>query len=95
LIERLATLEPQSPLVLIPRRQARKLNGGLDFLGESAEVLLPEDARDAGVVDGQPALVRTTRGSSRALRRWMPASRRGVVSVPHGHHGASVNPYRQ
>ena len=92
LVDQLAALEPPPPLVLVPRRQSRKLNAALDFLGEVAEVILhPDDAGPAGVVDGQPVVVRTDRGELTGTARVDPQIRRGVVSVPHGHHGANVN----
>jgi len=92
LVDQLATLEPPAPLVLVPRRQARKLNAALDFLGETPEVLLhPDDASVAGVVDGEPVVVRNDRGQLTGTAKVDPAIRRGVVSVPHGHHGANVN----
>ena len=92
LVEQLATLRPPAPLVLVPRRQPRKLNGALDFLGEPAAVIVhPADARAAGVLDGEPVEVSTDRGSLTGVARVDPGIRRGVVSVPHGHHGANVN----
>ncbi len=92
LVEQLGTLEPPAPLVMIPRRQPRKLNGALDFLGETALVLLhPQDASDAGVVDGDPVVVRTDRGQITGTAKVDPLIRRGVVSIPHGHHDANVN----
>ncbi|MFI5048053.1 MAG: molybdopterin-dependent oxidoreductase [Acidimicrobiia bacterium] len=92
LVDQLAVLEPPPPLVLVPRRQAKKLNAALDFLGEVADVLVhPEDAREAGVVDGRPVVVRTGRGQLTGTAKVDAAIRRGVVSVPHGHHGANVN----
>jgi anaerobic selenocysteine-containing dehydrogenase len=92
LVDQLATLEPPAPLVLVPRRQPRKLNAALDFLGETADVLLhPDDANDAGVADGQPVVVRTDRGQITGTARVDPKIRRGAVSVPHGHHNANVN----
>ena len=92
LVDQLETLEEPAPLVLVPRRQPRKLNGALDFLGETAEVLLhPGDASDAGVVDGQAVMVGTGRGQLTGIAKVDPAMRRGAVSVPHGHHGANVN----
>jgi anaerobic selenocysteine-containing dehydrogenase len=92
LVDQLAALEEPGPLVLIPRRQARKLNGALDFLGETAEVLLhPGDASDAGVVDGQAVVVGTGRGQLTGIAKVDPSMRRGAVSVPHGHYGANVN----
>jgi anaerobic selenocysteine-containing dehydrogenase len=92
LVNQLAALEPPPPLVLVPRRQSRKLNAALDFLGERAEVIIhPEDAREARVVDGQPVIVRTPRGQMTGTAKVDPAIRRGAVSVPHGHHSANVN----
>jgi anaerobic selenocysteine-containing dehydrogenase len=93
LVDQLAGLRPDAaPLVLIPRRQGRKLNGAMDFLGEPTDVILhPDDATAAGVVDGQPVLVRTDRGHLVGTAKVDAAIRPGVVSVPHGHHGANVN----
>jgi len=92
LVDQLEGLEPPAPLVLIPRRQAKKLNAGLDMLGEQAEVVVhPADAADAGVSDGDPIIVRTPRGELTGVAKVDPNIRRGVISVPHGHHGANVN----
>jgi anaerobic selenocysteine-containing dehydrogenase len=92
LVGQLAELEPPGPLVLVPRRQPRKLNAALDFLGERAVVHLhPEDASAAGVADGEAVVVRTGRGQLTGTAKIDPAIRRGVVSIPHGHYGASVN----
>jgi anaerobic selenocysteine-containing dehydrogenase len=92
LLDQLAALQPPAPLVLVPRRQARKLNGALDFLGEDAAVLLhPDDARAAGVSDGEAVVVRTERGRLTGTAKVDPVIRRGAVSVPHGHHGTNVN----
>ena len=92
LVDQLAAVEPPAPLVLVPRRQSRKLNAALDFLGEIPEVLLhPDDADDAGVRDGQPVVVRTDRGEITGTAKVGDAIRRGAVSVPHGHYQANVN----
>jgi anaerobic selenocysteine-containing dehydrogenase len=92
LVDQLAALEPPAPLVLIPRRQPRKLNAALDFLDEAALLVLhPQDASDAGVVDGQQVVVRTGRGQLTGTAKVDPAIRRGAVSIPHGHHDTNVN----
>lgn len=92
LVEQLATLRPPPPLVLTPRRQVKKLNAALDFLGEPVDVLVhPDDAVAVGVVDGAPVVVRTERGELTGVAKVDPSIRRGVVSVPHGHHAANVN----
>jgi anaerobic selenocysteine-containing dehydrogenase len=80
------------PLVLVPRRQVRHLNSQFDHLGESADVVVhPADAASAGVVDGAPVEVRSSRGSLVGTARVDPSVRRGAVSVPHGHQAANVN----
>jgi len=92
LVDQLADLEPPAPLVLIPRRQPKKLNAALDFLGEAATVQLhPEDASTSSVVDGQQVVVRSERGQLIGIAKIDPAIRRGVVAIPHGHYGANVN----
>jgi anaerobic selenocysteine-containing dehydrogenase len=93
LVDQLAGLRaPAAPLVLIPRRQARKLNGAMDFLGEPTDVILhPDDATAAGVVDGDAVVVRTDRGELVGTAKVDASIRRGAVSVPHGHHRANVN----
>ena len=92
LVDQLARLEAPAPLVLVPRRQAKKLNAALDFLGEPATVQLhPDDAGASGVVDGQAVVVRSNRGHLTGTARVDAAIRRGVVSIPHGHYGANVN----
>ena len=92
LVDQLADLEPPAPLVLIPRRQPKKLNAALDFLGEAATVQLhPEDASTSSVVDGQQVVVRSERGQLTGIAKIDPAIRRGVVAIPHGHYGANVN----
>ncbi|HEY8059293.1 MAG TPA: molybdopterin-dependent oxidoreductase [Acidimicrobiales bacterium] len=92
LVDQLAALEPPPSLVLIPRRQAKKLNAALDFLGEAPEVVLhPDDAAAADVVDGEAVVVHSARGAMTGVAKVDPAIRRGAVSVPHGHHDANVN----
>ncbi len=96
LVDQLAKLHPtrmQPPaLVLVPRRQPRKLNAAMDFLGEPVAVLLhPDDAIVVSVHDGQPVVVRTARGALTGVAKIDAAVRRGVVSVPHGHHEGNVN----
>jgi anaerobic selenocysteine-containing dehydrogenase len=92
LVDQLATLGEPAPLVLVPRRQSRHLNSQLDFLGERAEVIVhPEDAAAAGVVDGEPVVVRSARGEIVGVAKVDPSVRAGAVSVPHGHQTANVN----
>jgi anaerobic selenocysteine-containing dehydrogenase len=92
LVEQLARIVAPAPLVFTPRRQVRKLNSQLGYLGEPAAVLVhPDDAAAAGVVDGAAVVVRSERGEITGVARVDGSIRRGAVSVPHGHEGANVN----
>jgi anaerobic selenocysteine-containing dehydrogenase len=90
--EQLAAASEGKILRLIPRRQRRHLNAAFLFLGDSADVLLhPDDALAAGIQDGEPVAIRSSRGEIVGTARIDPTIRRGVVSVPHGHREANVN----
>jgi anaerobic selenocysteine-containing dehydrogenase len=92
LVDQLAALKPPAPLVFVPRRQRKKLNGQLDFMGERADILIhPDDGEAAGVVDGQQVTVRSANGELTGIAKIDDAIRRGAVSIPHGHHAANVN----
>jgi anaerobic selenocysteine-containing dehydrogenase len=92
LVQQLAALEPPASLVMVPRRQRKKLNGQLDFLGEPAEIIIhPDDAAAAGVVARQPVTVRSANGELTGVATVDDSIRRGAVSIPHGHHTANVN----
>jgi anaerobic selenocysteine-containing dehydrogenase len=92
LVDQLAALEPPPPLVMVPRRQRKKLNGQLDFLGEPALILInPDDGAAAGVVDGRSVTVRNANGELTGIAKIDGSIRRGAVSIPHGHHAANVN----
>jgi anaerobic selenocysteine-containing dehydrogenase len=92
LVDQLAALAPPAPLVLVPRRQRKKLNGQLDFLGEPPEIFIhPDDGAAAGVVDGQRVIVRSVNGELTGIAKVNDSIRRGAVSIPHGHHAANVN----
>jgi len=91
-VEQLAAIREPAPLVLVPRRQMRRLNSQLEYLGEAAEILLhPDDAAVAGVADEHALTVRTEHGELTGIAKVDPSVRRGAVSVPHGHEGANVN----
>ncbi|MBV8966630.1 MAG: molybdopterin oxidoreductase, partial [Mycobacteriaceae bacterium] len=84
--------QPPAPLVLVPRRQKRRLNSQLEDLGEAPEVLVhPDDAQAAGVLDGAPLIVRSSHGQLTGVAKVDGSIRRGAVSVPHGHTHANVN----
>lgn len=92
LVDQLAALQPPAPLVMVPRRQRRKLNGQLDFLGEAPEILIhPDDGAAAGVADGEKVIVRSSSGELTGIAKVDDSIRRGAVSIPHGHHVANVN----
>jgi anaerobic selenocysteine-containing dehydrogenase len=92
LVDQLASLAPPPPLVMVPRRQRKKLNGQLDFLGEPPEILInPDDGAAAGVLTGRPVTVRSPNGELTGIAKVDDSMRRGAVSIPHGHHAANVN----
>ncbi|HKP43148.1 molybdopterin-containing oxidoreductase family protein [Mycobacterium sp.] len=91
-VEQLAALREPAPLVLVPRRQMRRLNSQLEFLDEVAEILVhPDDAAAAGVTNAQSLIVRSDHGELTGVAKVDASIRRGAVSVPHGHEGANVN----
>lgn len=80
------------PLVFTSRRQRRKLNAQLDFLGAEANALVsPADAEAHGISEGQPLRIRTASGEAEFTARIDPGMRRGVISIAHGHLPANVN----
>lgn len=85
--------EPVAPgLRFISRRQRRKLNASLSFLGSPADVILhPDDAAAHGIVHGAPVRVRTDRGEIVMTANVSDTVRPGVASIPHGHESANVN----
>jgi anaerobic selenocysteine-containing dehydrogenase len=92
LVDQLAALDEPAPLVLVPRRQARRLNSQFGYLHEPAEIVVhPDDAAAAGVADGEPVAVRRGRGELVGVAKVDESVRRGAVSVPHAHEGANVN----
>ena len=92
LVDQLNALQEPAQLVLVPRRQMRRLNAQLEFLGEVAEIVVhPDDAAAAGVSDDQRLIVRSEHGELTGVARVDASVRRGAVSVPHGHASANVN----
>lgn len=92
LVEQLRGLRHGSGPVLVPRRQLRRVNAQLEYLGEQPEILLnPDDAAAAGIVDNQKLVVRTEYGELTGIATLDPSVRSGVVSVPHAHVGSNVN----
>jgi anaerobic selenocysteine-containing dehydrogenase len=87
-----ASLGKPKPLVLSSRRQVKKLNAQLSFMGEIADIFLhPDTAADHGIADGQKVRVHTKRGEIVVTAKVDPGMRKGVCSIPHGHLHANVN----
>jgi anaerobic selenocysteine-containing dehydrogenase len=87
-----AAMHEPPTLRFIPRRQRRKLNASLSFLGSPADIILhPEDAARRGVEHGRRVRVRTDRGEILLTANVSEAIRPGVASIPHGHEIANVN----
>ena len=92
LVDQLHGLRHTTGPALVPRRQMRRLNAQLEYLGEKPDVILhPDDAAAAGIVDNQALVVRTEHGELTGIAKLDPSVRSGVVSVPHAHAGANVN----
>ena len=87
-----ATLGQPRPLVYTSRRQRRKFNGQVSFLGEIADCLIhPETAAEHGIADGEPVRVFNKAGSIVVTARVDEGMMRGVCSIPHGHKDANIN----
>lgn len=87
-----ASLGQPRPLCYTSRRQRRKMNAQLSFLGEPADIILhPQDAVEHGIVAGQQVRVRSTRGEITLTAKVDARMRRGVASIPHGHEAANIN----
>jgi anaerobic selenocysteine-containing dehydrogenase len=80
------------PLCFTSRRQRRKLNAALSFLGSPADIILhPADAEANGIAHGDKVRVSTTRGEIYLSANVSDTIRPGVASIPHGHEAANVN----
>ena len=87
-----AALGKPKPLCFSSRRQRKKFNAQLDFLGEEANVILhPFDADAYGIRDGQAVRISNESGETVLTARINPGMRRGVVSICHGHLNGNVN----
>jgi anaerobic selenocysteine-containing dehydrogenase len=87
-----AALGQPRPLCFTSRRQRRKLNAALSFLGSPADIILnPADAAANGIVHGDKVRVSTARGEIVLTANVSDTIRPGVASIPHGHEVANVN----
>lgn len=87
-----AALGQPRPLCFISRRQRRKLNAALSFLGSPADIILnPADAAAHSIAHGEMVHVTTSRGEIELTANVSDTVRPGVASIPHGHEVANVN----
>jgi anaerobic selenocysteine-containing dehydrogenase len=87
-----AALATPRPLCFISRRQRRKLNAALSFLGSPADIIMhPDDAAANGIAHGDRVRVSTSRGEIFLNAEVSDMIRPGVASIPHGHEVANVN----
>jgi anaerobic selenocysteine-containing dehydrogenase len=87
-----ANLGKPKPMCYSSRRQRKKFNAQLSFLGEPANILLhPHTAAERGIVDGQKVRVHNKSGEIFLTAKVDPGMRKGVGSIPHGHLSANVN----
>jgi anaerobic selenocysteine-containing dehydrogenase len=87
-----AALGRPKPLCYSSRRQRRKMNQSLSFLGEAADIILhPDDAAAREIADGQKVRVRNAAGEIELVAKVDAGMRRGVVSIAHGHQHGNVN----
>ena len=87
-----AALGQPRPLCFTPRRQRRKLNASLSFLGSPADIIMhPDDAAMRGINNGEKVSVQTPNGEIFLIANISDTIRRGVASIPHGHEIANVN----
>ena len=87
-----AALGQPRPLCYSSRRQRRKFNAQLSFLGAPADIILhPGDAAAQGIADGQKVRVHNASGEIVLTAKLNAGMRRGVASIAHGHESANVN----
>ena len=87
-----ATSASRSRWSYTSRRQVKKLNAQLSFMGEPADIFLhPDTAADHGIADGQKVRVHNKSGEITVTAKVDPDMRKGVCSIPHGHLHANVN----
>jgi anaerobic selenocysteine-containing dehydrogenase len=87
-----AMLGKPKPLCFTSRRQFKKFNAQLSFMGEPANILLhPDTAAERGIVDEQDVRVFNKSGEIVLTAKVDRGMRKGVCSIPHGHLHANVN----
>jgi anaerobic selenocysteine-containing dehydrogenase len=91
LVDQLTALTDPPALTLIPRRMPKRFNGR-ELGDDRPEVLMhPDDARTAGVADGEAVEVASETGRVRLAARITETMQPGVVSISHGWADTNVN----
>jgi anaerobic selenocysteine-containing dehydrogenase len=91
LVDQLAEMAAPPALTLIPRRMPKRFNGR-DLGDDVPEVLVhPDDARAAGISDGDLVEVTSGTGRVRVAARITDSIAPGAVSISHGWADANVN----
>lgn len=87
-----AAMGKPMPLCFSSRRQRKKFNAQLSFLGEPADIILhPDTAAAYGIKDGEKVRVHNKSGEIILTATINTGMRKGVVSISHGHLHANVN----
>lgn len=87
-----AFLGEDKALCFSSRRQRKKFNAQLDFLGEEANALIhPSDAAARSINDGDTVKISNKSGAIELIARVDDGMRPGVVSISHGHWQGNVN----
>lgn len=94
-VEQLGSLEEPPALMMIPRRQLRRMNsvvlrGSVGRLDLPDILLHPDDAADSEIAEGAEVEIRSIAGSVRGTARLDVNIRRGAISVPHGYGDPNV-----
>jgi len=91
LVAQLAAMSDPPALTLIPRRMPKRFNGR--ELGDDPPAVLvhPDDARAAGIADGDVVAVASETGELRIAARVTDTIAPGAVSLSHGWADANVN----
>ena len=87
-----ARMGQPKPLVYTARRQRKKFNAQISFLGETCDLLLhPDTAADHGIADGQTVRVFNKAGEVFVKATLDPKVMPGVCSIPHGYLETNIN----
>lgn len=93
LVAELAALDvPDAPLLMISRRMHHHFNSRTNGPNDGAGIIMnAEDAAEAGLADGDRAVVRSAHGALEGKVRFDHTLSRGVMNVPHGFAEVNAN----